>query len=251
LLGEDVIKQKAVDVAKQMEIYLRSNPTLTVADLQNDSYFQGVAVQRVGKTGYTAITDVDTLICRFHSNPKIANLDLSTLSGKLPGFWSVMEKSKGGKEVWGYYDWAEADGSIKQKYMHIAIVGAKTADGVVFSVAATTYIDEFSSPVKLTEAKIKNSVDNTVVKIKNSTEGLQTGNTILIITLLTLIAVIIISFLLAKSISEPVENLKKAADSATDGNFDIVLPKSNNIEISSLTASVEMLISALRHKASK
>jgi len=38
--AQDSIKQKAVDVAKQLEIYIKSRPTMTVAQLQNDSYFQ-------------------------------------------------------------------------------------------------------------------------------------------------------------------------------------------------------------------
>ena len=53
--AQKAIKQKAEDVAKQVEIYIKSNPELTVLDLQNDSYFQNIAVQPVGKTGYTAL----------------------------------------------------------------------------------------------------------------------------------------------------------------------------------------------------
>ena len=88
-LASTHIRQIAVDVAKQVEIYLRENPGMTVADLQNDTYFRSLAVQRVGKTGYTALTDVETLVCRFHSNPAIENLALVNLAGKLPGFWEI------------------------------------------------------------------------------------------------------------------------------------------------------------------
>ena len=141
--AQKAIKQKAEDVAKQVEIYIKSNPELTVLDLQNDSYFQNIAVQPVGKIGYTALTDYNTLICKFHKNPAIINLQLKTLAEKLPGFWSIMSKTKGGYEAEGTYDWEEADGTIKQKYMYIALVNAKTADGVGLSVAATTYLDEY------------------------------------------------------------------------------------------------------------
>ncbi|MFH1770573.1 MAG: transporter substrate-binding domain-containing protein [archaeon] len=145
--ASEAIKQKAREVAKQIEIFLRLNPEMTVEDLQNDAYFQEIAVQQVGKTGYTAVTDYDTLVCRFHSNPAIVDLDLHALSEKLPGFWGVMAKTEGGFVSEGLYDWVEADGSTTQKYMYIAIVNAKTADGVGFSVAATTYLDEYQEIV--------------------------------------------------------------------------------------------------------
>ncbi|MDA3840149.1 MAG: transporter substrate-binding domain-containing protein [Patescibacteria group bacterium] len=137
------IKQKAEDVAKQVEIYLRGNPEMTVKDFQEDPYFQKIAVQLVGKTGYTAVTDYNTLVARYHTNPAIVDLDLHTLKNKLPGFWDVMSKSEGGLVSDGVYAWEEADGTITQKYMYIAIVDAKTADGIGLSVAATTYLDEY------------------------------------------------------------------------------------------------------------
>ena len=148
IFAQNSIKQKAIDVARQIEIYIKLNPDKTIKDLQNDSYFQEIAIQQVGKTGYTAVTDYDTLTCRFHKNPAIIDMDLSLLSEKLPGFWNIMSKTKGGYEAEGTYDWEEADGSIKQKYMYIALVNAKTADGVGLHVAATTYLDEYEEIVE-------------------------------------------------------------------------------------------------------
>ena len=143
IYAKDAIKQKAEDVARQIEIYIKLNPDKTVKDLQADQYFQEIAVQGVGKTGYTAVTDYETLTCRFHSNPTIVDLELHNLAEKLPGFWSVMSKTKGGIEAEGIYDWEEADGSMREKYMYISLVDANTADGVGLHVAATTYLDEY------------------------------------------------------------------------------------------------------------
>ena len=89
------IRQQAIGVAKQIEIYITLNPDKTIKDLQNDSYFQSIAVQPVGKTGYTAVTDYSTLTCRFHTNPKVVDLELEKLAEKLPGFWSVMSTTRG------------------------------------------------------------------------------------------------------------------------------------------------------------
>ncbi|MDP2750330.1 MAG: hypothetical protein Q8O89_05860, partial [Nanoarchaeota archaeon] len=137
-----LLSQKAAEQAGE---YIRTHPNMTVKDLQNDSVFQKIAVQPVGRTGYTALTDVSTLINRFHKNPKIVGTDLSLLSKSLPAFWGVMSKSRYGQEAEGFYDWKEADGSIRQKYMHIQPIDAVTADNVTMNVAATTYVDEYSS----------------------------------------------------------------------------------------------------------
>ncbi|MBU1705045.1 MAG: transporter substrate-binding domain-containing protein [Nanoarchaeota archaeon] len=144
ILAQSSIKQKAKDVAKQIEIYLKSNPQITIDDLKKDPYFNSIAVQSVGKTGYTAVTDYDTLVPIAHSNPDIVGIYLGTLADILPGFWNIMSRTKGGYDSEGFYDWKEPDGSIKQKYMYIAVVDAKTADRVGLHVAATTYLDDYA-----------------------------------------------------------------------------------------------------------
>ncbi|MBN1502361.1 HAMP domain-containing protein [Candidatus Woesearchaeota archaeon] len=250
-LGEEMIKQIAVDVAKQLEIYIKDHPDMTVEDLQNDEYFSAMAVQPVGKTGYTAITDVDTLWCRWHVNPKVANSDLHNLATKLPGFWSVMVRTEGGKVSEGYYDWLEPDGvTIKQKYMYIAIVDARTADNVQFSVAATTYIEEFNAPVVQTKEKINSAVTSMVLSMEGSIQDMRTKTMGFVIAMLVVVA--ICGFMFAKSISHPIKELKKAADRATSGDFEARLPKvKGKDEVAELTGSMEMLITALKHKSEK
>lgn len=249
-LGETIIKEKAIDVAKQLEIYIKSHPTMTVEDLQADEYFQSIAVQPVGDTGYTAVTDVDSLTARFHTSEKVVNLDLHVLAEKLPGFWGVMSQSEGGNEVFGYYDWAEADGSINQKYMYIALVDAKTADGVTLSVAATTYIDEFNAPVKATEEKIGKSVNDISNNIEQATAAVKskTGFFIILIVVLALL----VSILFAHSLTKPLKDLTDAAKKVADGDFDVKIPEvKGKDEVSDLTAAMEMLVAGLKAKMKK
>ena len=54
------------------------------------------------------------------------------------------------------------DESIRKKYAYMAPIDVATADGVKFSVAATTYIDEFSQPVKITENVINSSIEKAI-----------------------------------------------------------------------------------------
>lgn len=244
-LGEEIIRNKAIDVAKELEIYIKAHPEMTIEDLQNDEYFQSIAVQPVGKTGYTAITDVETLICRFHASEKVVNLDLHLLTEKLPGFWSVMSQSEHGQEVAGYYDWAEADGSTKQKYMHIAIVDATTADGVVLSVAATTYIEEFSEPVKAIEEEIITSENNIKSLLESEEKDIKSQT--ITTTLIILLLVVIIGLIFARSLTKPMSQLTIAGNKIADGELDTELPEiKSKDEIEDLSNTMNLLVGALK-----
>ncbi|KKQ54244.1 MAG: hypothetical protein US83_C0013G0011 [Candidatus Falkowbacteria bacterium GW2011_GWC2_38_22] len=145
LYAKSAIKQKAEDVARQVEIYLKAHPEKTVSDLQADEYFQNIAVQTVGKTGYTAVTDSNTLVNYFHKNKKLINTDFSLLAEKFPEFYAITVRAKEGKKYDGVYNWLEEDGSVKKKYMYIVNVNSLTADNVSLNVAATTYLDEYAA----------------------------------------------------------------------------------------------------------
>jgi signal transduction histidine kinase len=147
-LGEKIIKQKAIDVAAQIEIFIKSHPKMKREDLFKDPWLKSIAVQKVGETGYTAVHD-DKGINHFHANPALVETDLHDLAPKLPGFWKILEVSLKGP-AFGYYDWKDADGKIRPKYMYLAPV-----QGTDLIVAATTYIDEFSKPAKAIEGRMK------------------------------------------------------------------------------------------------
>ena len=166
------------------------------------------------------------------------------------GFWSVLSQNEGGVEVDGYYDWEEPDGSMKQKYMYISVVDAKTADNVTFSVAATTYIEEFSKPVVEMENNVNTKLEQTKASIVQATSQMKT--TLLTSMIITLIIVVIVTIFFAHTISRPVKKLKDAADKVTMGEFDVELPKTKSKdEVSELTASMEMLITAFKAKMKK
>jgi HAMP domain-containing protein len=248
-LAAKIITQKAVDVAKQVEIYLKDHPKMTIKDLQADSYFQGIAVQSVGQKGYTALTDVDTLTCRFHKSPKIVNMDLSGLATPYPGFWGIMSKTKGGVPAEGFYKWMETSGDLKgqetNKYMYIAIVNGKTADDVTLSVAATTYVDEFSKPAVDTEAKIKGTLDSVVTFTTQKSEETRTRS-LLILAAVMFIA-LIATYLFSKAITNPLKKLKKAGEEIAAGNLDIDVSTGESYdEIGDLSKSFEQMVIKLR-----
>ena len=106
-LGQSIIQSKARDVAKQIDIFLKGHPHASIRDLQKTPGFQDVAMQKVGKTGYTCLYEAKTGIMRIHPNPRLIDRDMSFLAHKLPTWWAIFEPTLGGKEVSGYYDWLE------------------------------------------------------------------------------------------------------------------------------------------------
>jgi HAMP domain-containing protein len=243
-LGAEIIEQKAEDVARQCEIYIQSHPDMTVADLQTSAKFQEIAVQPVGETGYTALTDYETLICRFHKSPELVDLDLHTLAQKLPGFWSVMKPTQGGKISSGYYDWEEPDGSIRKKYMYITPINAKTAGGIGMHVAATTYIDEFSKPVEETKNKITAATSVTNEHINRQIDNTQ--NTFIGILIAMIFVVAGCSFLLSRMITNPIKELTKGSEAIGNGELEYRVEVKTGDELEDLANSINKMASDLK-----
>jgi methyl-accepting chemotaxis protein len=227
-LGAHVIEGKARDVASQLDVYLAANPQKTAKELQATPAFQALAVQPVGKTGYTAVQDAQTAVNLFHKNPKIVNTDLHQLASKLPEFWKIMEASLGGKDSSGYYDWTEPDGKIRKKYMFITTLKNRTADNVLMGVAATTYLDEFSKPVLDLEQKVSG-----LIQEKLTLFYLLIG--------LTALAVVVASFALARTITRPILYLAGVAEEISKGKLGTKIEISRKDEIGVLIEATKRM----------
>ncbi|HNT53358.1 MAG TPA: GAF domain-containing protein [Anaerolineaceae bacterium] len=204
--GEQSIRDKAEAVAQSVSLYISLNPDLDPKDyqtLETDEALIALAVQPVGNTGYTAIHDSQG-INHFHSNPALVGTYLGDLAERLPEFWALLEKSLDGSVTEGYYDWLEPDGvTIRQKYMVLVPI-----EGTDLRVAATTYIDEFSSPVQL---------------LINNLSGIITRS-FLITTLLSLgiagLAVMIAVFF-GRRFTAPIGALTNSAEQMLHGNLNV------------------------------
>ncbi len=158
--GRQAIREKAETVAREIAMYLAYHPDIDPRNyraLETNPDLIAIAVQPVGRTGYTAVHDRRG-INHFHVNPALVGTDLSTLADRLPQFWNLIAISMRGATVEGYYDWLEPDGvTIRQKYMVIVPV-----PGTDLMVAATTYIDEFSAPTQTLIANLNRVVNRAI-----------------------------------------------------------------------------------------
>lgn len=216
--AENFIRHKALDVALQLELYLKAHPEMTVRELQKDPEFREIAVQPIG-SGYTAVQDSDTAVNRFHENPKIENLDLHSLADKLPEFWSIMGASLHGRYARGYYRWKDPDGETRDKFMYIAPVTQKTADGVQFGVAATTYIDEFLSSIRAAQNFTHGTTRYLMGTVNRLTESFRTM--VFAFMGLGIVFVLGLAYWMGSYFSRAITRLREATKAINEGNFDV------------------------------
>ena len=235
-LGEQIIAEKARSAAEEVRLYLLSHPNLKKEEYNNDKEFRPIAVQKVGLTGYTAlyaVPDRDGVWRTWaHDNSKIVAIDMSTLKGPMgrnfPGFWRVFSSAKDGKESKGYYTWQEKDGSFRDKYMVCAPV-----KGTPYNVAATTYLDEFTKPVKDMEAKaIQISTDT-----RNIVLGIL-GGTLLLIG-------IIVAFY-GTRLTSRIKKLTSVAEQISVGEMDAEIPVTSRDEIGDLAEAIGRMQESIR-----
>lgn len=236
-LGEEIIRIQATDLARVIALYIASNPGKTVSDLQSDPAFLRLTTEKVGETGYFAVVDKQTLMSRVHPRQDMINEDFHSFKEKLPQFFGVMEQIKGSDTTGGYYDWQEADGSIRQKYLYAASTGVKTADGVTLAAVATTYIDEFSAPAKELEVKLQEENKGLVDKIVASI-----SSTILLLVIIiigTALAVLIIGFFFARSTTEPLTKTVYMIQEMANGHLSNRLSLSRDDEIGVMASEMD------------
>jgi HAMP domain-containing protein len=187
----------------------------------------------VGETGYTAIHD-NRAINYFHVNPKIVGSDLHNLAEKLPAFWKILDKSLSGPAS-GYYDWKDADGGIRPKYMYLAPV-----EGSDFIVAATTYIDEFNKPLRALEERMQ-WIQGTYLdayRMKMQFFYLVIGASLLIMLL--------VIYFYSRSVIRPIRYLSEVANRISMGDLDTPIDIKTKGEVQTLAESIERMQTSVK-----
>lgn len=114
--------------------------------------------------------------------------------------------------------------------------------GIMLSVNT----DRFYETARNTEKKISARIAATNQRIKLSTEGMQTQNTILAVTLITILVVIILGIFTATTISKPIRELTRVANTISEGNVDVEIPDiKTQDEIYELAESLRAVLAAV------
>jgi HAMP domain-containing protein len=235
-MAEDKIADLSTAVAIQSRLYLLAHPELKKEDFMNDMGFKTLAVQKVGLTGYTALyemPDEDNIWRTWaHVNPKIISIDMSTLKKPLgrnfPGFWKIYTGVKGGKRSQGYYTWQDKDGKFREKFMVCTPVA-----GTPFVVAATTYLDEFTRPIK----QLESEAEEQTKKARWFTYGIL-GVTLLLIG--------IIVSIYGHRLTGKIKSLTDVAERISIGDLGIEIETKSKDEIGELAEAISRMQESIR-----
>ena len=161
LLIKDYVKQVALDVTKQIEIYIKAHPAKTILDLQNDSYFQDIAVQHFGNNIYTSVIDTDTLTYKFHNSIHLINCPLQYYAKEYSDFINIINLPSGKMENHGFYKSPDKEQNIAKYYTYIKRIKTNTKDKKDLIVAAYVLLDDSLVKNKHSHKQYQNGSNDT------------------------------------------------------------------------------------------
>ncbi len=245
------VRDRAIDIARELDLYIKAHPSKTLSDLRADPEFRKLAIQPIGKTGYTAVqTTKEPITCVLHRNKAIEMVALQTLASKYSDFYKIIHASVNGKYAYGFYKWYD---EILQKeiikFMYIVPLKEKTADGISLSVAATISLDEFFTPIKeikLTSERFKHSL---LLNIKRTFSSYI--NKGIAIVSFVFVFLLIVTILSEKYLTRNIEKVKNAFQEVNKGNFDVYLKPYGGKEIKELIHGFNRMVKTLKETTVK
>ncbi|MBN2718893.1 MAG: HAMP domain-containing protein [Deltaproteobacteria bacterium] len=124
--------------------------------------------------------------------------------------------------------------------------GEYQRSGYLGGLMLSVNTDKFYETARITENKISERIAATNERIRLSTEGVQTENTILAVTLATILMVIILGIIAANTISKPIRELTKTANIISEANVDVEIPViKTRDEIYDLAESLKAVLAAV------
>jgi HAMP domain-containing protein len=234
-MGERSVADIGKAVAAQCKLYLEANPGLKRENFADDPAFAKLAIQKVGKTGYTALSSVGPFTAWVHPNPKLKGVALSNVIKKLlgpnyPQFARIIAQADKGKNVTrsGYYLWKDRDGQMREKFMTLTPIA-----GTDFNIAATTYIHEFTGPIRALETR--------------SEEFSGSARNLNLITIAgTLVIISLIVTLYGHNLVTKIRHLTNVADRISVGELDAEIKIKSKDEIGSLADAITRMQDSLR-----
>lgn len=232
-LAENAIMATAQSVAKQAQLYLEAHPELTKQQFMDSQRFKEIAIQKVGKNGYTALYehgDDGKWRTWVHTNPNITAHKLDDmaklekpLGASFAGFWKVLTEVSGSRPSAGYYKWQEKDGTFKDKYM-----ASVNVPGTEFYIASTTYIDEFTEPMTRLERESKATA---------KAESLRNA----ILMSIIIVAIAIVVFIFGGRLTANIKYLSEMTDRISLGELDALIEVRSRDELAVLAESISRL----------
>lgn len=232
-MAENAIMATAQSVAKEAHLYLEVHPELSKEQFMDDARFKEIAIQKVGKNGYTALYERGSdgkWRTWVHTNPNITAHKLDDmaklakpLGDSFPGFWKILTAVDRSLPSAGYYKWKEKDGSFKDKYM-----ASVNVPGTEFYIASTTYIDEFTEPMARLESESR-----TIAKTESRNIA------VLISIIILVIAIVVFNF--GGKLTANIKYLTEMTDKISLGELNAMIEVRSKDELAVLANSISRL----------
>jgi PAS domain S-box-containing protein len=241
--SEEMVHQKAQDVAGQVHIFLSANPDAAADILYTYPEFDAIAVQNFGVTGYTFVYEKQTGIMRDHPERYLINGDIYTRKADSPAWWNIYQASLSGSPASGYGLWRGADGQVVNTFFYLIPV-----EGTNFMVGAAMSQAEFASSSQSIRAEINTVAESTSAYLAQQRMDIFRAFVFLIIGLLFIVAAL--AFWLARTITRPIMALTYGSKIIADGNFDYRVVVKTRDEIEQLADQYNSMAATLKESYS-
>lgn len=272
--GEEAVRMKAEELAKQVTIYVRQklaeNPNLTSRDLMNDPEFLKIAIQRWGAGEYTWVGGGEIIdgeprgiLIAHPTVPKqYLGLDLKyhlKWNQTMPELYEIavvkaLAKPEAPETVCGYYKWIEpATNKTVDKYLCQAPVNItlRVYDPLLkqpirLSAGTAAYIDGYFQYLTQNPANPAETIGSEVQK--NVDAASQHVYTSLIVAFaVAIVFVVILAVFTISKVANPIVEISKTADKIAEGEIDAEVPyRGRTDELGILANSIERLRRSLK-----
>jgi class 3 adenylate cyclase/HAMP domain-containing protein len=241
-LGEYVVRDKAMDVARELSLLLAGKKHYDYDRIRSDPRIRRLAVQEIytpyGPAGYTDLYDRQGFIL-FHPDKAVEGRNQLDWAAQYPETTAMIRRSFHADQVTGYFNFFDRNKQERKRYaarVHVP--------GTPFVVAAIINIDEFFRPTeekmrRASQAVIAGAREHIVQyqdRLQDSIQyiGLLAGGALCLIGGL-------FGVLFAGAIARPISRLRDGVQQVGEGNFAVTVPERGVKEVVNLAQSFNLL----------
>lgn len=232
------LRRVSIDVAREIDLYLSTHPTLSTSLLAKDKAFRELALQPVVRRDYTAVVDLTTKTILVHPR--------NTLEGKSISNFTPHELADiiMDAETNRFIDFEYKDqDDVTKRYLFATPIPQKTKDGHSLMVVVTANMDDIAI---IAEKRSQSPAIKRILKIIEDRQTAEIITATAIASLVTGLTLIIISIFLLRQGIRSLRELRHAATKIAGGTFDIVVKKFSNDEFGDVANAFNRMATLLK-----
>ncbi len=235
-MAENIIVQKAQAVSRQVGMYLNEHPQLKPEDLHSDPQFTEIAIQKIGKTGYTLIDEgphgSQGWINRAHFYNEIVGKDVLEVAKK------VMDP-KHFEEFKAQHDQAAKREGVTSGYFQSLDGNGRKFEVLVPIPKTNLFVTTTNDLAELTEPMLELN-QHTYLK----TNSIMKYTLLILIIAIILVAMVVIIY--STRLSANIKSLTEVTNRISVGDVNIEVKTPSNDELGDLAEAVARMQTSIR-----